>query len=149
MNAAVVISAPHATLVSESFARVHPRASAFTVAFFSRLHAEVPRFRVVFPSKDAAKRALAKEVFDLVVASLHSGDELRQLLERMGRRGLLDGSSEREITAIGSCLLATLADFDVQWSDEIAYAWASIYRWAADAVRRGAVARRSIIASRR
>jgi hemoglobin-like flavoprotein len=130
-------------LVDASYRRLGTRGPAVSVAFFVRLHEAVPRLRRVFAHDEWEKRAVAKDLFDLVVGHLHAQSDLSALLERLGKRRLLDGVSAREVTAIGSCMLATLSEFDDAWSPEVERAWATIFVWASVAVRRGDRMRRS------
>ena len=131
-----------AALVSASYARVATRGAALTIAFFTRMHETLPRLRHLFPFDDLEKRAVAKELFDLVVGHLSSKSELAELLERMGRRGLLDRVDGKEVAELGVCLVQTLAYFDDGWTSETKEAWESVYTWAVAAAARGARVRR-------
>jgi hemoglobin-like flavoprotein len=125
-------------LVAGSYRRVEDRGSAASVAFFTRVHEASPRLRRIFPHDDLDKRALAREMFDLVALHLDAQSELQSLLERMGRRGLLDGVSVHEVGAISAALLTTLREFDTAWSDDVERAWATVFAWVLAALRRGA-----------
>lgn len=128
--------------VLASYRRVEPRASAAALAFFVCVQRGPLRVRRIFKQEDVDQRTLAKEVFEVVVRHLESPRELRSLLERMGRRGLVDTVSQSDIDAIGAALVATLREFDESWSAEVEQAWSTIWMWAVAAVRRGHAVRR-------
>jgi hemoglobin-like flavoprotein len=130
------------TRVLASYDRIEARSSAVALAFFVNLQHAPTRVRRVFKQDDADQRTLAKEVFDVVVGHLQSPRELRALLERMGRRGLVELVSPSDIDAIGRTLVSTLRDFDESWSSEVEHAWTAIWIWAVAAVRRGHAVRR-------
>jgi hemoglobin-like flavoprotein len=125
-----------------SYRRIEDRASAVSFAFFMRVQVGSPRVRRIFKHDDAEQRTLAKEVFEVVALHLESPRELRYLLERMGRRGLVDAVSASDIDAIGAALITTLAEFDESWSSDVEHAWSSIWIWTVAAVRRGHAVRR-------
>ncbi len=131
-------------LVSRSYERIAPRSAALAVSFFTRLHETQPRLRRFFPFDDVDARAVAKELFELVVVQLRSGAQVSWLLERMGRRGLIEGIGAGDVNGIGVCLVAALAEFDASWTTETARAWTNVYEWASAAVRRGAETRRAL-----
>lgn len=130
------------TRVLASYGRVESRSSAVALAFFVSVQRGPLRVRRVFKQDDVDQRTLAKEVFDVVVGHLASPRELRSLLERMGRRGLVDTVSPSDIEAIGAALVATLRDFDEEWSSDVERAWNAVWIWAVAAVRRGHAVRR-------
>ncbi|HEY2365503.1 MAG TPA: hypothetical protein VGH87_03915, partial [Polyangiaceae bacterium] len=86
--------------VIASYRRVEGRAAAAALAFFVGVQRGPLRVRRVFRYDDLDQRTLAKEVFDVVVGQLESPRELCALLERMGRRGLVDAVSPSDIDAI-------------------------------------------------
>lgn len=129
--------------VIASYRRIEDRAPAAALAFFVRVQRGSTRVRRAFRSDDVDQRTLAKEVFDVVVGNLGSSRELRALLERMGRRGLVDNVSAGDIDALGAALVATLREFDDAWSAEVEQAWNAVFVWAVGAVRRGHAVRRS------
>ena len=128
--------------VRASYRRVEERSSAAAHAFFVRIQGGPLRVRRVFKQDDVDQRTLAKEVFDVVVGHLESPRELRSLLERMGRRGLVDAVSPSDIEAVGAALVATLREFDDEWSTDLARAWIAVWNWSVAAVRRGHAVRR-------
>jgi hemoglobin-like flavoprotein len=128
--------------VIASHRRIEGRAAAAALAFFVRVQRGPLRVRRVFKQDDVDQRTLAKEVFDVVVGHLESRRELRALLERMGRRGLVDTVSPSDIDAIGAALVATLGEFDEAWSPEVEHAWNAVWIWSVAAVRRGHAVRR-------
>jgi len=128
--------------VLDSYHRIEARGSAATLAFFASVQRASSRVRRVFKADDLDQRVLAKEVFDVVVGHLQSPRELRSLLERMGRRGLVDAVSLSDIEAIGAALRETLRDFDEEWSSDVERAWSAVWIWAVAAVRRGHAVRR-------
>ena len=138
------VAADDVAIVRDSYARIGPRGAALTVTFFARLTERVPRVRRFFPPDDKEKRVLAKDLFDLVVGHLESQLNVRWVLERMGRRGLLDTIAPSDVSAVGGCLLDALAELDESWSPATARAWSRVYDWAATAVVRGAELRRTI-----
>ena len=131
-------------LVTHSYERIAARSAALAVSFFARLHETQPRLRRFFPVDDPDARAVAKELFELVVVQLPSDSQVSWLLERMGRRGLLEGIGAGDVKGLGVCLLAALAEFDASWTPETARAWTNVYDWAAAAARRGAEMRRTL-----
>lgn len=128
--------------VLASYRRVEDRASAAALAFFVRCTRGPLRVRRLFKQDDVDQRTLAKEVFDVAVGHLESPRELRSLLERMGRRGLVDTVSPSDIEAIGAALVETLTEFDEEWSADVEQAWSKVWIWAVAAVRRGHAVRR-------
>jgi hypothetical protein len=128
--------------VIASYRRVEGRAAAAALAFFVGVQRGPLRVRRVLKYDDLDQRTLAKEVFDVVVGQLESPPELRTLLERMGRRGLVDAVSPSDIDAIGVALVATLRDFDEAWSPDVEHAWSTVWSWSVAAVRRGHAVRR-------
>lgn len=136
------IPAADVALAVASYRRVEDRGSAASVEFFTRVHEASPRLRRIFPHDDLDKRTLAREMFDLVALHLDAQTELRSLLERMGRRGLLDSVSVREIDAISAALLSVLREFDSAWSDDVERAWDTVFAWVVAALRRGTGVRR-------
>jgi hemoglobin-like flavoprotein len=132
----------HVSRVLASYARLESRGSAATLAFFMRMQRGSARVQRAFKHDDVDQRTLAKEVFDVVVGHLESPRELRSLLERLGRRGLVDTVSASDIDAIGAALVATLAEFDDAWSSDVELAWNAAWTWAVAAVRRGHAVRR-------
>ena len=130
------------TRVLASYGRIEDRSSAAARAFFVGIQRGSLRVRRVFKYDDLDQRTLAKEVFDVVVGHLESPRELRSLLERMGRRGLVDTVSAGDIDAIGATLVATLRDFDEGWTSDVEHAWNAVWIWAVAAVRRGHAVRR-------
>ncbi|HEY2367976.1 MAG TPA: hypothetical protein VGH87_16375 [Polyangiaceae bacterium] len=128
--------------VLASYRRIEGRSTAAALAFFVRVQRGPLRVRRVFKQDDVDQRTLAKEVFDVAVGHLESPHELRSLLERMGRRGLVDTVSPNDIDAIGAALKETLREFDEAWSAEVDQAWSTIWIWAVAAVRRGHAVRR-------
>jgi len=136
------IPATDAALAVASYRRVEERGSAASVAFFARVHGASSRLRRMFPHDDLDKRSLAREMFDLVALHLEAQAELQSLLERMGRRGLLDGVSVQEVGAISASLLTTLREFDNGWSHDVERAWATVFAWVLGTLRRGERVRR-------
>lgn len=132
-------------LVRESYARVEDRVVVMAIAFCERLFDVHPNLQHLFPRDDAAKRALAVSVLGFVVTNLGSTNRLRELLERMGTRGLLDGVTALEVDGIGRSFLATLCEFEgPRWTLDTAHAWAVAYAWTSAAIRRGARGRPSM-----
>jgi len=138
------VDADDVAIVRDSYGRIGPRGAALTIAFFGLLSDRVPRVRKFFPPDDKDKRAVAKDLFDLVVGHLESQLNVRWVLERMGRRGLLDTITPSDVSAVGGCLLDALAELDEAWSPATERAWSRVYDWAASAVVRGAELRRTI-----
>ena len=130
------------TCVIASYRRIEDRTSAGALAFFVRVQNGSHRIRRVFKQDDVDQRTLAKDLFEVVVRHLESPRELRALLERLGRRGLVDTVSPSDIDAIGAALVATLAEFDEAWSSDVEQAWMAIWNWTVAAVRRGLAVRR-------
>jgi hypothetical protein len=128
--------------VLASYHRVEDRASAVVLAFFGGMQHGSLRLRRTFKLDDLDQRTLAKEVFDVVIGHLEAPRELRSLLERMGRRGLVDAVTASDIAAIGATLVATLRDFDEEWSQDVERAWNAVWVWTVAAVRRGHAVRR-------
>lgn len=128
--------------VIASYRRIEGRASAVSLAFFVRVQRGPARVRRVFKQDDVEQRTLAREVFVVVIGHLQSPRELRSLLERMGRRGLLESVSSDDVDAIGIALAATLGEFDEAWSPEVEQAWSAVWSWSVAAVRRGHAVRR-------
>ncbi len=125
--------------VDESYARIEGRLPALTHVFWTRLLASQPSLAARFPPADRDKRDVAATFFRFVVTNLRSTDTLRVLLERMGRRGLLNGVQIVEVDAIGRCLLATLREFEgSSWTVDTAHAWALTITWITTTIRHGA-----------
>jgi len=125
--------------VDASYARIEGRLPALTHAFWTRLLASQPSLSVQFPASDPDKRAVAASFFGFVVTNLRSTDTLRELLERMGRRGLLNKVQIADVDAIGKSLLATLREFEgASWTVDTAHAWALAVTWITTTIRHGA-----------
>jgi hemoglobin-like flavoprotein len=126
-------------LVAESFARVEGRAPALTVAFFACLFKLRPHLRRTFPDKDYDKRTFAATFFRFIVEHLDSEEELGELLERFGQRGLLDHVTLEDSDAIGRSILGALCELEGEfWDAQTARAWKTAYAWTYAVIRDGA-----------
>ena len=125
-------------LVEASYARIQYRLDELSLAFCERLTPAHPHLALVFPAEDVEKRQIATSFLGFVVTNLRSADRLGELLERMGRRGLLNGLSAGGVDDIGRSLLAALADLEGdQWQSDTARAWSLVCAWTSALLRRG------------
>jgi hemoglobin-like flavoprotein len=130
-------------LIDESYARLEPHLAALTTAFWTCTTSTEPTLHEALRG-DPKQREVALSLFDFVATNLGSPEVLRELLERMGKRGLLEHVTSEHLDAIGRSLLRTLRDFEgARWTVDTAHAWALAFTWAVHVVRRGDQDRRS------
>jgi hemoglobin-like flavoprotein len=119
-------------LLAESLALVAPVANELVTSFYTRLFADNPHLRPMFPAGlDAQKDKLLKAIMALVT-HYHRPEQLIPALTVMGRQHDSYGVRIEHYCAVGLALVATLRRFAGDaWNAEYEGAWQRAYTFAA------------------
>jgi eukaryotic-like serine/threonine-protein kinase len=129
--------ADEALQITASFARIAPRADAFSARLYERLFAEHPELRPLFSADLAAQRRKLFGILRAAADSLQRPERLAPLLEDLGRRHVVYRVKPEHFDAFGAALLGAIADFDDQFNDAVHAAWSRTFAHIAQAMRRG------------
>jgi serine/threonine protein kinase/pimeloyl-ACP methyl ester carboxylesterase/hemoglobin-like flavoprotein len=140
--AAGVAGDDDAPLITASFARIAPRADAFSARVYERLFAEHPELRAMFPIEMAGQRRKLLGALIAIVDNLQAPDRLVLLLEDLGRRHAVYGVRPENFDAVGAALLGAIGDFDDAIAEPVLAAWTRAYARIAQAMQRGLAAER-------
>jgi hemoglobin-like flavoprotein len=103
--------------------------------FYSKLFADTPRLRHLFPPKMDAQYAKLIDMLNVVVARLDRFDELSADIEAMAQRHVQYGVRPAHYKLVGTALLWTLQQgLGPDWTTEVREAWNSCYTALADAM---------------
>ncbi len=120
-------------LLESSFAALAPRGDELVSRFYSRLFAEHPEVRSMFPAEmvDQEKKLLG--ALALVVKSARKLDTIAPMLVKLGRKHSEFGAAPAHYDVVGGLLLETMAEMaGSAWSSDVASVWGAAYSWVAE-----------------
>ena len=95
--------------------------------------------RTIFRIRDLDKRVYAATFYRFNFEHHDTDEELGELLERFGERGLLDRITLEDSDAIGRSILGALCELEGEfWDAQTARAWKTAYAWTYAVIRDGA-----------
>jgi serine/threonine protein kinase/pimeloyl-ACP methyl ester carboxylesterase len=136
---APLTDADEAATIAASFARVAPRADAFSARMYELLFERNPGLRPLFPADMTAQRRKLIGALVVIVDNLRRPDRLVPLLEDLGRRHAAYGARPEHFDALGEALLGAIAAIDDRLDDRARRAWTHAYARIAEAMQRGLV----------
>lgn len=114
---------------------IAPVADQMVAAFYTRLFAEHPDIRPMFPRSEEAMAGQGEKLVKAIVALVThfaAPEQLTPALMTMGRRHEQYGVRLEHYAAVGTVLLATLRDFAGDaWTPTFEQAWSRAYTFAA------------------
>lgn len=115
-------------LIQKSFAKIAPIAPLLVDLFYSRLFAEAPDLRPLFPADLTAQKIKLIDTLATFVLYLHQLETVRPKLEALGHRHLAYGARAEHYELVGAALIATLAvGLGPDFTPELRAAWVAGY----------------------
>ncbi|GAB2446001.1 FAD-binding oxidoreductase [Streptosporangium sandarakinum] len=115
-------------LIRESWSLVEPVADQVTLDFYSRLFAENPRIRELFPPAMDLQRDRLFGALTQVVLNLEDTEGVREYLGQLARDHRKYGVRPEHYPALGHCLIAAMrAGAHGVWQPAYDQAWAAAY----------------------
>src|SRR5262245_39275919 len=96
------------TLVQESFKKVVPIADKAADLFYDRLFTIAPDVRSMFPTDLSEQKKKLIQVLATAVTNLHQVEKVLPVVERLGRKHVTYGVTEKHYEPVGAALLWTL-----------------------------------------
>ncbi|MDX2232388.1 MAG: mechanosensitive ion channel [Leptolyngbyaceae cyanobacterium bins.349] len=127
-------------LVENSFEKIKPHATEFSVSFYKNLFRTSPKLRSMFSKTDMEKQQQKLiSALVLLVSSVRTPDILVPMLRDLGARHRGYGVIEEHYPAIGSALLHTFEQYlKEDWTPEVKQAWTSTFDAIAQIMLEGA-----------
>ena len=120
------------TALEESFALLAPQADELVARFYTRLFAEHPETRALFPKDMRDQEKKLGAALGLVVRSAKKLDAVMPALAKLGEKHRAIGAKKEHYEIVGSILLSTMADMaGAAWTSEVRDAWTTAYGWVA------------------
>ncbi|HYN94931.1 MAG TPA: globin domain-containing protein [Pilimelia sp.] len=119
-------------LLQESLALVAPVADELIASFYDRLFTARPELRPMFAPDLTPQRERLLTAVIALVTQFDRPEQLQPVLAAMGRAHVRYGVRLDHYAAVGSALLATLAEYaGPAWNPAYAAAWERLYTYAA------------------
>src|ERR1044071_8753618 len=126
-------------LIRDSFAKVEPRATIAALVFYQRLFELDPSLRALFHSDIEQQGVKLMQALRFAVAAVDNPQELKPVLESLGRRHVYYGVKESHYAIVGAALLDTLAHLlGPVFTSELKEAWLAVYTLMADIMKAAA-----------
>ncbi len=127
-------------LVENSFARIRPQLSEFSMSFYANLFIIYPETKPLFAKTDMEiQRQKLAESLILVVLNLRKPNLLIQALRNLGERHTKYGTLPKHYPLVGNALLTTLEQYlREDWTPELKQAWTDAYNLISEIMLEGA-----------
>lgn len=123
-------------LVQDSFALVLPIPDDVAAAFYRRLFALAPDTKPLFRNDMGEQGRKLVMTLAAVVDGLDAPDTILPVARELAIRHVRYGVVDRHYDAVGTALLATLADaHGATWSPDLEAAWGVAYQLVSDTMR--------------
>jgi len=118
--------------LEESFDLLAPRADELVARFYTRLFAEHPETRAMFPKDMRDQEKKLGAALGLVVRSARKLDAVMPTLKKLGAKHHAMGAKKEHYEIVGGILLSTMAEMaGAAWTPEVRDAWTTAYGWVA------------------
>lgn len=127
-------------LIEDSFAKLKPRAIAFSDCFYRHLFQNHPELEPMFAevSLELQEKKLIASLA-LIVENLHNPEALSHALQGLGAYHVTKGTLTEHYPFVGQALLQALEEFlGKDWTPAVAEAWIEAYRTISDIMLAGA-----------
>ena len=118
-------------VLKESFNLVAPHKEAFAQHFYSQLFAHYPQTRQLFPPTEEGMRRQESSLIAtlaVVVAGVERGENLTQVIRKLGERHRRYGAQAEHYPLVGQFLLQTFQDFlGDAFTPQMREAWSKAY----------------------
>ena len=118
-------------LLKESFNMVAPHKEAFARHFYSQLFEQYPQTRQLFPPTEEGMRRQESSLIAtlaVVVAGVERGENLTQVIRKLGERHHRYGAQAAHYPLVGQLLLQTFQDFlGDNFTPQMKEAWSKAY----------------------
>ncbi len=129
-------------LLKESFYLVAPDKEAFARHFYSQLFAHYPQTRQLFPATEGGMRRQESSLIAtlaMVVAGVERGENLTQVVRKLGERHRRYGAQAAHYPLVGQLLLQTFQDFlGDAFTPQMKEAWSKAYEIISTEMLKGA-----------
>ena len=127
------------SLLESSFAKIQPKAIAFSHSFYQHLFEIHPELEAMFAevSPELQEKKLVASLA-LIVENLHNPQALSQALQGLGAHHLTKGTEAAHYPLVGQALLQALQEhLGDDWTPEVAQAWLEAYKLISDMMLEG------------
>lgn len=127
------------SLLESSFAKIQPKAIAFSHSFYQHLFEIHPELEAMFAevSPELQEKKLVASLA-LIVENLHNPQALSQALQGLGAHHLTKGTEAAHYPLVGQALLQALQEhLGDDWTLEVAQAWLEAYKLISDMMLEG------------
>lgn len=132
VSRAPVLPTTTVAALEESFDLLAPHADELVARFYTRLFAEHPETRAMFPKDMRDQEKKLGAALGLVVRSARKLDSVMPTLKKLGAKHRAMGASREHYEVVGSILLSTMAEMaGAAWTPEVRDAWTTAYGWVA------------------
>jgi len=129
-------------LLKDSFNLVAPHKEAFAQHFYSQLFARYPQTRQLFPPTEEGMRRQESSLIAtlaVVVAGVERGENLTQVVRKLGERHRRYGAQAAHYPLVGQLLLQTFQDFlGDAFTPQMKDAWSKAYEIISTEMLKGA-----------
>jgi hemoglobin-like flavoprotein len=125
-------------LVRDCLTRLHPKLEAIADDFYTRLFADQPALRELFPDDLSAQRIKFSEELETILLAIPDFARFRSRAAELGRRHVAYGVRRSNYATLRHHLLAAVANADPDWNDELASAWRLAYDLVAELMQSSA-----------
>lgn len=133
-----VLSEPELTLVTNSFARIVPRADELASRFYERLFERAPALRRLFPTAMDQQRMKLAAALSLLVENLRVPARFSFIAEDIGKRHASFPIESQHFDWVGQALVEALAGLEgPHWTPQLEQAWLIAYTAIAAAMKKG------------
>ena len=126
--------------VQKSFVRALADRERAASLFYRRLFEIAPQFQPMFPDDMTEQKAKLMQTLAAAIVNLHRIDEVRHIIEDLGRKHLDYGVKDEDYDAVGAALLYALGEtIGEEFTQSVEAAWVDAYAVVAG-IMRGAAA---------
>jgi nitric oxide dioxygenase len=127
------------TYVKTTFQQIVPNADAFAAQFYERLFSLEPALRSMFKSDMDEQRRKLVQILAEVVNGLDRLEELRPVVENLGKRHVHYGFKNEHYALVAGALILTLQEFlGADFTPVVREAWLATYNQLAEIAISGA-----------
>jgi hemoglobin-like flavoprotein len=133
-------SSLNVNLLLSTFQKIEPQAEEFATSFYQILFDKYPQTERLFSATNMQQQRIKLiQSLQLVIANIHSTEDLNNILKALGARHVEYGAVLTDYPLIGDSLLQALEKhLNRDWNEEVKQTWTAAYQMIAEMMMVGA-----------